>query len=73
MLFDGAYRYSFSIFEYVRSKEAAQQVSEQLPYLLAYSVGGLHSMLHKWVENDMAVPSGVLIDRLKSGFASREL
>ena len=73
VLFDGAYQYSFHIFEYVRSKEVAQQFSAQLPYLLAYSVGGMHSMLLKWVENDMAVPSRVLIEQLKTGFRSTEL
>jgi len=73
VLFDGAYRYSFNIFEYIRSRETVRQFSAQLPYLLAYSVGGMHSMLQKWVENDMTVPSRVLIGQLKEGFSSREL
>lgn len=47
VLFNGAYKYSFSIFEYVRSKDVAEQLSKQLPYLLAYSIGGMHSMLLK--------------------------
>ncbi len=70
VLFDGAYKYSFRIFEYIRSKEVVEQFSVQLPYLLAYSVGGMHSMLLKWVENDMTVPSNVLIEQLKNGFNS---
>lgn len=70
VLFDGAYKYSFSIFEYIRSKDVANQLSVPLPYLLAYSVGGMHSMLLKWVENDMTVPSCMLIEILKYGFHS---
>lgn len=73
ILFDGAYKYSFSIFEYIRSKEVAEYLSQQLPYLLAYSVGGMHSMLLKWVENDMTVPSCILIEQLKNGFSSMKL
>lgn len=73
VLFDGAYNYSFSIFEYVRSKEVADLLSEQLPYLLAYSIGGMHSMLLKWVENDMTIPSYTLIEQLKNGFNSMKL
>lgn len=73
VLFDGAYKYSFSIFEYIRSKEVAEQFSLQLPYLLAYSVGGMHSMLLKWIENDMSIPSRILIEQLKNGFNSTEL
>lgn len=70
VLFDGAYKYSFSIFEYVRSKDVVEQLSEQLPYLLAYSIGGMNSMLLKWVENDMTIPSCVLVEQLKSSFQS---
>lgn len=73
VLFDGAYNYSFSIFEYVRSKEVAELLSVQLPYLLAYSIGGMHSMLLKWVENDMTIPSYILIEQLKNGFNSMKL
>jgi len=73
VLFDGAYKYSFSIFEYIRTKDVAEQLSVQLPYLLAYSVGGMHNMLLKWVENDMSVPSYVLIEQLKNGFSSMKL
>ena len=70
VLIDGAYNYSFGIFEYIRSKDVAEQLSEQLPYLLAYSIGGMHSMLLKWVENDMTIPSYILIEQLKNGFNS---
>ncbi len=73
LLFEGAYRYSFSIFEYVRTKEVAEKYSPELPYLLAYSVGGMHSMLLKWIEGGMAIPSHILIEQLKKGFHSREI
>ncbi len=73
VLFDGAYKYSFNIFEYIRSKDVAEHLSLELPYLLAYSVGGMHSMLLKWVENDMTVPSHILIEQLKNGYNSIEL
>lgn len=73
ILFDGAYKYSFRIFEYIRPKDVVDQLSEQLPYLLAYSIGGMHSMLLKWVENDMSIPSSVLIEQLKNGFNSMKL
>ncbi len=72
-LFEGSYQYSFQVFAYVRSKETAAAYSSLLPYLLAYSVGGMYSMLLKWVESGMAVPSSLLIEQLKSGFASADL
>lgn len=73
VLFDGAYKYSFGIFEYIRSKNVTEHLAPQLPYLLAYSVGGMHSMLLKWAENDMTVPSHILIEQLKNGYNSIEL
>lgn len=73
VLFEGAYKYSFKIFEYVRTKEVADSFSIPLPYLLAYSVGGMHSMLLKWVENDMEIPSCILIEQLKNGFQSSDI
>ncbi len=67
LLFEGSYKFSFKVFEYVRSKETADAYSGFLPYLLAYSVGGMYSMLLKWVENDMNIPSSLLIEQLKNG------
>lgn len=72
VLFDGAYKYSFSIFEYIHTKDVAEQHSVQLPYLLAYSIGGMHSMIIKWIENNMTVPSRLLIEQLKISFNSLE-
>ncbi len=72
-LFEGVYKYSFGTFEHIRSKEVMEKFTLTLPYMLAYSVGGMHSMLLKWVENDMTVPSHELIEQLKAGFRSAEL
>ncbi len=72
-LFEGSYKYSFKVFEYVRSKETADTYSTLLPYLLAYSVGGMFSMLLKWVENGMNIPSSLLIEKLKTGLMSVDI
>lgn len=73
LLFEGSYKYSFKVFEYVRSKETADIYSPYLPYLLAYSIGGMYSMLLKWVESDMNIPSSLLIEKLKSGLMSVDI
>jgi len=73
LLFEGSYKYSFKVFEYVRSKETAGIYSAFLPYLLAYSIGGMYSMLLKWVESDMNIPSSLLIEKLKSGLMSADI
>ncbi len=73
LLFEGSCQYSFQVFEYVRSKETADVYSPFLPYLLAYSVGGMYSMLLKWIENDMDIPSSLLIETLKNGFMSADI
>lgn len=67
-LFEQTYQYAGPIFEMVRSKKASD--SPAIAYLLAYSVGGIHSMLIKWAQNSMAVPSAQLIAALKAGFQS---
>lgn len=72
-LFEGAYQYSFKVFEYVRSKETRDNYSALLPYMLSYSVGGMFSMLLKWVESDMNISSAILIEQLKIGFMSAEI
>lgn len=72
-VFEQSYRYAIQIFEFVRSKELASSFALPLPYLLAYSVGGMHCMLLSWVENGMAVPSKELISKLKEGFMSRDI
>lgn len=72
-LFEGSYKYSFKVFEYVRTRQVRRDFSLPLPYMLAYSIGGMYSMLLKWVENDMAVPSSMLISELQKGFASADI
>jgi len=72
-LFEGAYQRAFQVFEYVRSKETVDAYSPFLPYLLAYSVGGMNSMLLKWVESNMDIPSSALIEKLKAGMMSPDI
>ncbi|RHR21612.1 TetR/AcrR family transcriptional regulator [Clostridium sp. AF19-22AC] len=72
-LFEGSYKYSFNVFEYVRTKEVKEEYSELLPYMLAYSIGGMFSMLLKWIESDMNIPSALLIEKLKIGFMSSNI
>lgn len=59
-----------TVFEYIHSKKTAENYRDTLPYFLAYSVGGMFSMLEKWVENDMDVPSEKLLSILKNGYMS---
>ena len=73
LLFEGSYKYSFKVFEYVRSKETADIYSSFLPYLLAYSIGGMYSMLLKWVESGMNIPSSLLIKKLKNWLMSVDI
>lgn len=72
-LFDASYQHAAEVFEWIRSKTAVDSFALPLPYLLAYSVGGMHSMLLKWVERGMDVPSAELVAVLQSGFASSDL
>lgn len=72
-VFEQSYQYSMQIFTFVRSQEIVDSFSLSLPYILAYSVGGLHSMLLKWVERGMDIPSADLIAQLKAGFKSDDL
>lgn len=68
--FDASYKYSFAVFSYVRSAKTVDAYARFLPYLLAYSVGGMYSMVLKWVESGMEIPSAVLIEKLRTGFLS---
>lgn len=72
-LFEVSYQHSLTVFEYIRSKEVAEAFAEPLPYLLAYSIGGMNSMLLRWIEDDMKVPASELITKLKTGFMSPQL
>ena len=72
-MFEYVYRHGEQVFVALRSADTANAFAPSLPYLLAYSIGGMHSMLMKWVESGMTVPSQVLIAQLKAGFQSPEL
>lgn len=72
-VFEQSYQYAMPVFEFVRSKETAEALVLPLPYLLAYSVGGMHSMLLKWVERGMEIPSKDLIAKLKTGLMSDDI
>lgn len=72
-LFEYSYQRSMEVFEFVRSKDIAVSFALPLPYMLAYSVGGMHSMLLKWVEHGMDIPSSELISKLKTGFMSENI
>ena len=72
-VFEQSYQYSMEIFKFIRSKEIADSFALPLPYMLAYSVGGMHSMLLRWVERGMDIPSSELISKLKSGFSSDDI
>lgn len=72
-VFQQSYEYAIQVFEFVRSKEQADSFALSLPYMLAYSVGGMHSMLLKWVEKGMDIPSAQLIATLKAGFMAQDI
>lgn len=64
------YEHSYEIFAYVRSQEVMEEFMPTLPYMLAYTIGGVHTMLVKWIEDDMKVPSRQLLQTLKAGLQS---
>ena len=66
-LFEESYDRSFEVFRSVRTSD---HYGEQLPYILAYSIGGMNSMLIKWIEGGMSIPSSTLIRCLREGLRS---
>ena len=66
-LFEESYDRSFEVFRSVRTSD---HYGEQLPYILAYSIGGMNSMLIKWIEGGMSIPSSTLIRGLREGLRS---
>lgn len=73
LVFEYSYQHSMEVFEQVRSNQVMLSFALPLPYMLAYSVGGMHSMLLKWVEKGMSIPSAELIQQLKTGFQSADI
>lgn len=67
---DRSYHYAMEVFALVRSPETVEALSPALPYLLSYSVGGLHGMLLKWAQEGMTVPAGELVGALEAAFQS---
>ena len=72
-LFEESYERSFEVFRSVKPADLSEQYKAELPYLLAYSLGGMNSMLIKWIENGMSIPSSTLISCLREGFSSEML
>lgn len=72
LLYEISYKYSFNIFNMVHSEKNFLKSSDSLPYILAYSIGGLHSMLIKWVEDDMIYPYDTFLLNLKKSFEPKE-
>ncbi|MBO7449976.1 MAG: TetR family transcriptional regulator [Clostridiales bacterium] len=70
VLFEESYNRSFEVFKIVRTPDIAKANEAGLPYMLSYSIGGMQSMLMRWIENDMAVESKMIIDCLKNSFRS---
>ena len=64
-IFDYSYEHSYAIFQEVHTDNEYNSFSDVLSFLLAYSFGGLHSMLLKWIECEMTIPSTTLIEILK--------
>lgn len=61
---DQSYLRSGEVFQFVHARDSTTALP--LPYLLAFSVGGMHNMLIRWVEDGMTVPSRELIDKLRA-------
>ena len=72
LLYEISYKHSFNIFNMVHSEKNFLKFSNSLPYILAYSIGGLHSMLIKWVEDDMIYPYDTFLLNLKKSFEPEE-
>ena len=73
LIYEYSYKNALRVFELVRSADTAEGFSETLPYMLAYSVGGMSSMLLKWAQEDMKTPSRIFIAQLKAGFSSANI
>ena len=68
-----SHSYSAKTFEIVRSRQTADKFAPNLPYLFAYSLGGMHSLLLKWIEDGMNSDYNIFIDVLHKGFQSIDI
>lgn len=73
VLMEATRNYADEIFSVVRSPETAAAFSPLLPYMLAYTVGGMHNMLVSWITNGKPVASNILIQNIKIGMQSPEI
>ena len=65
-ILDQSYEKSAQVFQFVHARDTGNTPSLPLPYLLAFSVGGMHNMLIRWAESGMDVPPRSLIAQLRS-------
>lgn len=73
ILMEATLNFADKVFVNVRSVETYATFSPMMPYMLAYSVAGMHSMLISWLTNGKTVPSNILIQNIKEGFHSPEI
>ncbi len=73
LLHQASYQHSLRFFCAIRSTETAAEFQDNLPYLLAYSIGGIHSMLLQWIEDDMKSDPKDFIETLHRGFQSADI
>ncbi|WP_173472581.1 TetR/AcrR family transcriptional regulator [Eubacterium ruminantium] len=73
LFFDFLDQNALTVFEVVHSKQIAEKNAQTLPYMLSYSVGGMFSMLVKWVENGMDIPSEELLRILRASYMNPNL
>lgn len=66
-LFEISYNNADAIFHYIH--EESDIPKTHLPFILAYSLGGINGMLLKWIESGMAVSADELIAILKNSFS----
>lgn len=73
MLVDATQEYADEVFIAVRSEKLFTTFSPLLPFMKAYTVGGMHHMLIAWITNGKPVSSATLIQMMKTGLQSQEI
>ncbi len=66
-LFEISYNSADAIFHSIQKESDISKA--HLPFILAYSLGGINGMLLKWIESGMTVSEDELIAILKNSFA----
>lgn len=67
-----SYAHSSEVFYHIRSAQVYNEFAETLPYLLAYSIGGIYSMLQKWIMDGMKTNPQIFIDKLRQAFEQKQ-